>query len=139
MDFFKNLDYYLKLVYNAVANGIRLTPTATAPTVEDIGESARLDEILEKIYDPSTNAFRVNITGGDLLNQKNQKIVSTGATQYPLAYTPRGTVAVTEKGGSRVDPDDVGGITVVMIAGIPNLTFGIAPPVGVILFADYIY
>lgn len=135
---FKNLDFYLKLIYDANTKAIRFIPV-TSIDEDDIGDVATLDEVLSKIYDPSTNALRISITGGDNLKQANDKIISTGALAYPISFLPRGSVAVTEKGGSRVDPDDIGGITITEVAGVVYVNFGSAPPIGQTLFIDYIY
>lgn len=140
MSIFNNLDYYLGLIYDAATKSIRFSPSSTAPTPGDIGSYTQLDEVLQEIYDPTTQSLRINISGGDTLKQKNQKIVCDGSLSYELDFLPRGELAVTEKGGGRVDPDDVGGIAVQVIADKPYIVFGVsAPPAGITIFVDYIY
>lgn len=136
----KRLDYFLKLIYDPEKGAVTFTPIADdLPSSIDIGSVASLDEVLTAIFDPDSVGLRIKLSGGDALSLKSEKILTIVATtDYPISNFPRGDVMVAVKGGGRLDPDDVGGWTVIDVAGVPTLSFGTAPPAGKILFIDYI-
>lgn len=138
MDFLKRLDFYLKLIYNAATQQIRFT-TTPAPSAHDIGDYANLDEVLLQIYDPSSQSFRLMLNGGMVLEMETDEIVGVlGQTDYALSAMPKGKVFITPKGGGRISYSDVGGITIVDVAGTPTIQFGTAPTAGQTIFIDYL-